>query len=134
MSNQVAKKQFMWSVSLEYLRRVMALISPTVMMIIVISFAAFKVAESAGESAKIVKILTILPAIVVILSILIALNDLFNQVKSVACMNNFFNFVIVVCYGLLMGLMVAYAVHNAATLYSAISKAVEISNYCIINQ
>jgi hypothetical protein len=104
----------------DFLRQTMSLLSPTTLMIIVLSFFTFLSEDKWGSSSFQYKALTFLSALVWIVITIAIFVDFWAKSKGHGALAWIANSIILAFFIVFIGMILYYAVINAATLYSAI--------------
>ncbi|ENO7355443.1 hypothetical protein ACB404_003681 [Morganella morganii] len=114
------KKLFCLSSSFEFLRRSMALMSPAVLILVVLSFNAFTVVDPQSWKYTVLTALSAGFLLVVFWAIWI---DYRSFWKNAHCGNRIINTLLLIFFFFFIVLVLGYSVLTASTLYSSIFHA-----------
>lgn len=116
----MTKKAFGGDDSFEFLRRSMAMMSYTLLILTTLSFTAFRVEAKLGYGSWLYNTLAIFCVFTLIVAGVAIIHDCVSRCKNAHIANIWINGGVCVFFVLFLILILIYAVHSAARLYSAI--------------
>lgn len=114
------KKLFNGEVSFEFLRRSMAMMSYTLLMISTLAFTAFRVETKMTTESWVYSMLVISCVVALFVAAAAICHDCFRRYRDVHVANFIINLAGCVFFMVFLSLILIYGLHNAARLYSAI--------------
>lgn len=114
------RKELNWGDSFEFLRRSMAMMSYTLLIVTTLAFTAFRVEKKLGHGSWGYNTLAGFCVAALLVAAVAISYDCFSRYKNAHPFNFFINLILWVFSVAFLVLILIYAVHNAASLYSAI--------------
>ncbi len=114
------KEKFNVAISLDYFRKIMSLISPTVMVLTILSLFMFVAEDEYTKQSWQYRALTISSVAVLLVVTFTIIHDCFSEFGKRSCLNKMINIIFFIFFFVFIWFVLFYGVMNGANVYSSL--------------